>query len=61
MGGDIALTKLYRRKCEPVVCWMHVVGLVNSEALVGFFKPEEFRTALQAAPGEIEPPPIQSR
>jgi hypothetical protein len=60
MGGDKALTKLYRRKYEPVICWMHVVGLVDSETLVGFFEPEAFCVALREAPGEIEPLPIQS-
>jgi hypothetical protein len=58
MGGSIALTQLYWRKYEPVVCWMYVVGLVDSDTLKEYFMPEQFLIALRLASGEIEPPPV---
>lgn len=57
MGGSKTLAELYRRKYEPVVCWMYVAGLTDSDSLKQFFRPEEFRIAFIAAPGEIVPPP----
>lgn len=48
-GGDEIFAGLYRRKYQPVVCWLRALGLHVADTLEEYFKPEEFRKALVKA------------
>jgi hypothetical protein len=50
MGGSPKLVELYFRIYQPVVCWLHVLGMLTSDTVRDYFKPEEFRAAWRAAP-----------
>lgn len=49
MGGDQTIIDLYTRRYQPVVCWIHVLGMTESEPVRDWFQPDNFRSAWRAA------------
>ncbi len=52
-GGSEILVALYTRRYEPFVCWMYVLGLLESEPVEDWFRPTRFHDAWRSANGDI--------
>ena len=49
-GGSPTVVEFYKRRYNPIVCWLDAIDLVNhSERIQSYFKPREFRKFLVPA------------
>jgi hypothetical protein len=49
MGGNQTLIDLYTRRYQPIVCWINVLGMTESEPVRTWFQPERFYADWRAA------------